>query len=420
MELTAKELSMLNGEEGEAKQFAMTIIVKVAEALAVPRLQEITSAHVVDTLTTGTGATGPDFARKLRDMQAKVAVPTTINVGNIDLKNPENNRPAEYTFEVSREVMDIFRDMGCSPTYTCSPFQEPQNQLAFGQHVAWGESSAIPYANSVFGARTNRYGQFITSAAAITGRVPYSGLHITEHRRGQIVFSLENLPEELNKSSLFYHVLGYHIGKIVGEKIPVIVGMDPDVDKDNLKAFGAAAATSGGISMFHIVGVTPEANTLADALQNQAPEAEITLETEELTDTLKQLTQNEIGAELEAVCLGAPHLSLNEVEEIYDLLKDINWELAIPLYIAMSRRTLETIEERGWKVQFDKAEVVIVVDRCVYFAGILWDDGLRVMTDSAKWAHYAPKCIKAEVSLGSFADCIASAKAGKVVFKGLS
>ena len=131
---------------------------------------------------TGTGETGPDFARTLAEKGAKVAVPTTINVGNVDELHRCNNVPIlEHDFETSQEVMRIFREMGCAPTYTCAPFQEPENQLKFGEHVAWGESSAVPYANSVFGARTNRYGHFITTAAAITGRIPYSGLHLDEN-----------------------------------------------------------------------------------------------------------------------------------------------------------------------------------------------------------------------------------------------
>src|SRR5690606_5966748 len=132
-----------------------------------------------------------------------------INVGPVDLMHPCINTPSDYEFDTSKEVMQIFQDMGCSPTYTCSPFQEPQNQLRFGEHVAWGESSAVPYANSVFGARTNRYGQFMSTAAALTGRVPLSGLHIVENRRGQVVIHIDRLPKSWQENSLFYHILGY-------------------------------------------------------------------------------------------------------------------------------------------------------------------------------------------------------------------
>ena len=415
LKLSPEESFMASGEAGPAKQFAMKIIVSVAEAIGAPRLQQITSAHVVDTLITGTGETGPDFARTLARQGARVAVPTTINVGNIDLKHPSLNKPSEYTFETSREIMQIYRDMGCSPTYTCSPFQEPQNQLRFGEHVAWGESSAVPYANSVFGARTNRYGQFITSAAAITGRIPFSGLHCDENRRGQIVIHVDSLPRKWLENSLFYHLLGYRVGQIVGERIPVILGLDDVMSKDHLKAFGAAAATSGGISMYHIVGVTPEAPTLHDALHGESPEDDWEVQSRDLIQIYEELSENECGAPLDAICLGAPHLSIDEVTKVYELLNNVGWNLQIPLYIAMSRRTLEIIEERGWAEQFKDAGVNIVVDRCAYFPGILWSDGLTIMTDSAKWAHYAPQCVSAKVTIGTLADCISSGKAGHVV-----
>lgn len=417
MKLSPEESYMASGEAGPAKQFAMKIIVSVAKAIGAPRLQQITSAHVVDTLLTGTGKTGPDFARTLAKKGARVAVPTTINVGSVDLKHPCANTPSDHDFETSREIMKIFQDMGCSPTYTCSPFQEPQNQLRFGEHVAWGESSAVPYANSVFGARTNRYGQFITSAAAITGRIPFSGLHCDENRRGRIVIDLDHLPKRWLENSLFYHILGYRVGQIVGERIPVISGIVNEISKDNLKAFGAAAATSGGISMYHIVGVTPEAPTLQDALHGESPEEVWDLQPRDLIQTYEELSENEHGAQLDAICLGAPHLSIDEVGKIYEILNNIGWNLRIPLYISMSRRTLEVIDEQGWADKFTDAGVNIVVDRCAYFPGILWNDGLTIMTDSAKWAHYAPRCISAKVTIGTLADCISSGKKGHVVFE---
>lgn len=416
MKLSSEESYMLSGESGPGKQFAMKIIVSVGKALGASRLQRITSAHVVDTLITGGGKTAPDFVRALAQKGARFAVPTTLNTGSLDLKHLSLNKPTSvHDFETAQEIMQIFQDMGGSPTYTCSPFQEPQNQLSFGEHVAWGESSAVPYANSVFGARTNRYGQFISAAAAITGRVPFSGLHCDENRRGQIVVDLDNLPKKWFDNSLFYHILGYQVGKIVGQQIPVITGLDNNISNDDLKAFGAAAATSGGISMYHIEGVTPEALTLQDALHGETPKKVWKLQPRDIIQTYEELSVIDRGAPLDAICLGAPHLSIDEVGEVFELLNNIEWNLRIPLYISMSRSTLEVIDERGWADKFRDAGVNLVVDRCVYFPGILWSDGLTIMTDSAKWAHYAPQCISAKVTIGSLADCISSGKRGQVV-----
>ncbi|MEH7223199.1 aconitase X catalytic domain-containing protein [Bacillus sp. JJ1566] len=418
MKLSPEESYMLSGEAGQAMQFGMKIIVSAAQASGASRLQPITSAHIVDTLLTGSGETGPDFARTLARMGARVAVPTSINTGSVDMKHPHLNRPtSEHDFNTSQEVMQIFRDMGCSPTYTCSPFQEPQNQLRFGEQVAWAESSAVPYANSVFGARTNRYGHFIATAAAITGRVPFSGLHCEENRRGKIVIHVDHLPRGWFENSLFYHILGYRVGQISGERIPVISGFDSIISNDNLKAFGAAAATSGGISMYHIIGTTPEAPTLQDALHGESPEEVWELQPKDLIRTYEQLSKNERGAPLDAICLGAPHLSIDEIGKVYELLNKVGWELQIPMYLAMSRRSLEVIEKRGWADKFKDAGVNLIVDRCVYFPGILWDHGLAIMTDSAKWASYAPQCISASVTIGTLADCISSGKKGKVILE---
>jgi hypothetical protein len=226
---------------------------------------------------------------------------------------------------------------------------------------------------------------------------------------------VDHLPDKWLENSLFYHIFGYQVGKIAGERIPVISGFNKDISKDDLKAFGAAAATSGGISMYHIVGVTPEAPTLKDALHGGSPEEVVEIQPGDLIKIYNELSVNEHGTSLDAICLGAPHLSIDEVGKVYEMLKTIGWDLQIPLYISMSRRTLEIIEQRGWADKFKRADVKIVVDRCVYFPGILWSDGLTIMTDSAKWAHYAPRCISAKVTVGTLADCISSGKKGHVV-----
>lgn len=195
MQLSGEEQAMLDGERGPGAQFGMRIIQIAADAVGAERLQAVTCAHVVDTLLYGAGEAGPDFARMLRDMNARVAVPTTINTGSADLVSECSVGPRE-DYESAREVMRIFRDLGCATTYTCSPFQEPQNQLRVGEHVAWGESNAVVFANSVFGARTNRYGNVIDIAAALTGRVPLTGLHLTENRRATVEVRLDDLDHD--------------------------------------------------------------------------------------------------------------------------------------------------------------------------------------------------------------------------------
>jgi predicted aconitase len=412
MLLSAEERSMLAGDHGPGAQFGMRIIEIAANAVQAERLQKVTSAHVVDVLMYGAGESGPDFARMLRDMNARVAIPTTINTGSADLVSECSVGPrADY--ESARDVMRIFRDLGCATTYTCSPFQEPQNKLRFGEHVAWGESNAVVFANSVFGARTNRYGNVIDIAAALTGRVPYTGLHITENRRATIVVRLDELPEQIVRGTYFYHVFGYLLGRIAGERIAAITGVKHEPTHDELKALGAAAAASGAIPMFHMVGVTPEAATLEDALQGHEPDATFTVTLSDLDEARNALSGLNEEQKLDAVCLGAPHLSMEEVAEVSRLLER-HGRPSVLFTIAVSRRTIEELRDRGEYEALREAGVTFVADRCAYHPGILDTSIRNIMTDSAKWAHYAPHCIHADVQIASLDTCVRSAVTGRV------
>jgi predicted aconitase len=412
MLLTAEERSMLAGDHGPGAQFGMRIIEIAANAVQAERLQKVTSAHVVDALMYGAGESGPDFAKMLRDMNARVAIPTTMNTGSADLVSECSVGPRS-DYESARDVMRIFRDLGCATTYTCSPFQEPQNRLRFGEHVAWGESNAVVFANSVFGARTNRYGNVIDIAAALTGRVPYAGLHITENRRATVVVRLDGLPEEIVQGTYFYHVFGYLLGRIAGERITAITGVTHKPTHDQLKALGAAAASSGAIPMFHMVGVTPEAATLEDALQGHEPDETVSVTLNDLDETRKALSGLNEGSQLDAVCLGAPHLSIDEVTEVSRLI-DRHGRPSVVFTIAVSRRTIEELRDRGEYEPLREAGVTFVSDRCAYHPGILDTSIRKIMTDSAKWSHYAPHCIQADVQIASLDTCVRSAVAGRV------
>lgn len=183
--------------------------------------------------------------------------------------------------------MDAYVRIGCWPTWTCAPYQLPGRPL-FGEQVAWAESNAIVFINSVVGARTERYGDFIDICAAITGRVPEHGLHLTENRRAEVVFDVSDLSPRSVATDLFWALLGYVVGARAGNLVPAVVGAPTDVSEDALKAFGAAAASSGAVALFHIVGVTPEAPSVDVALQGHNP-----LHVTEVTGTmLKQAQPN--------------------------------------------------------------------------------------------------------------------------------
>jgi hypothetical protein len=180
VELTESDRSYLRGERGEAAALAMRIVVEMAGVLAADRLIDVASAHVDGCLYHGIA--GLEFAERLVAGGARVAVPTTLNVGALDLLHPDRYRGDAETAANARRQMDAYVAMGCRPTWTCAPYQLP-GRPAFGQHVAWAESNAIVFCNSVLGARTDRYGDFIDICGALTGRVPFAGLHRDEARR---------------------------------------------------------------------------------------------------------------------------------------------------------------------------------------------------------------------------------------------
>jgi predicted aconitase len=264
--LTAEEEAMLGGQDGHGVALAMRVITGLARIEGAPRLVEITSAHVDSCLYHG--QVSLDFAHRLAGLGAKVRVPTTLNVGSMDLLHPgliRTGTDAEREVAVrGRELMSAYVALGFTPTWTCAPYQLP-DRPGLGEHIAWAESNAIVFANSVLGARTDRYGDFLDICAAISGRVPYAGLQTTEARRGTVVFDCRPLGELLLRSELVYPVLGHHVGSVVGGEIPVLVGIPADVSEDSLKAFGAAAASAGGVALFHAVGVTHRDGSMRSA-----------------------------------------------------------------------------------------------------------------------------------------------------------
>ncbi len=259
---------MLAGDDGPGTAFAMRLVVRAAEVLDADSLIPIAGAHVDSCLYHGQATL--DFVDRLVDGGATVRVPATLNVGTIDLLHPELWRGDPLLAERGRRLMEQYRALGCRPTFTCAPYQLAGARPGLGEQVAWGESNAIVFANSVLGARTNRYGDFLDIACAVVGRVPDAGLHRTENRAARVVVRLApDVPPVLMDDDAFYPVLGIVVGRLVGGTVAVIEGLPPGVSEDRLKALGAAAASSGSVALLHVAGSTPEAATIEIALQGQ-------------------------------------------------------------------------------------------------------------------------------------------------------
>ncbi len=388
----------------------MRLVVRAAEVTGADRLIDISGAHVDSCLYHGEASL--DFVARLVDGGARVTVPTTLNVGAVDLLHPELNRGEPAVAARGRLLMDRYRALGARPTFTCAPYQLADSRPNLGEQVAWGESNAIAFCNSVLGARTNRYGDFLDIAAAITGRVPDAGLHRTDARRATLVLRLaDDVPAALRASDALAPVLGLVLGRRAGSAVAAIDGLPPGQTEDRLKAIAAAAASSGSVAMFHVVGSTPEARNLEAATHGvDARAEEVTLaELQAARDALTSGT----GEALAAISLGTPHASLAELERYAKLLHGRT--VSIECLVSTGRDVLAAAEERGIAARLRDAGVELLVDTCSYIAPILRHAAGPVMTDSAKWAYYAPGNIGAQVVFGSTEECIASAVAGHVV-----
>ena len=404
---------MLAGEHGDAAAFAMRLIVAFAESVDAPVLLDVSGAHIDGCLFHG--QVNLDFVERMVAGGGRVRVPTTLNVGAIDLIHPELIRLSNPEQAPARRLMRAHEELGCIPSFTCAPYQTTFRP-AFGQQIAWGESNAIVFANSVIGARTNRYGDFIDLCCALTGRAPAWGLHLDEPRRGQVLFRLTGFPASLAATDSLYVGVGLLVGSAAADRVPVIEGLPPPASEDQLKALGAAAASSGSVALFHAVGITPEAPTLSDAFGGAAPAAVVEIRPADVTDALARLSTVADGTPLTAVCLGTPHFSRAEWERLLPLLPDPGTRRPrVPIYVNTDRATLarleaderlDTIRERG---------ILVVTDTCTYLTPILERlDGV-VMTNSGKWAHYAPGNLGVQVAFGELHDCVASAFEGRIV-----
>ena len=410
-ELDAADERRLSGQDGEASRFAMRVLHAMAKATGARRFIDVRSAHVDGCLYQG--QVSLDFAERLSDGGARVVVPTTLNVGSLDLLHPELYRGPPQTARAARRLMDLYLSMGCAPTWTCAPYQLPGRRPAFGEHVAWAESNAIVFANSVLGARTDRYGDFIDICAAITRRAPAAGLHLDQNRVGGILFRLDRVSPALLHADVLFPVLGHLIGMESGSLVPVIQGLPPTTTEDQLKALGAAAASSGAVGLFHAVGVTPEAPTMEAAFGGRSPSRTLEVTPVRLAAARDALT-TATGDRIDAVSVGTPHFSLDEFAVLTPLLDGVRLHPEVAFFVSTSRAVLAQVESRGWLPILEGAGVQVVVDTCTYITPIL-DPGRRaVMTNSGKWAYYAPGNIGVQVVFGSLGECVRSAVDGRV------
>ena len=411
MLLSDYDRALLAGDRGPAARMAMSIIARMAEIQGAPELLDITQAHIDSTIYMGQA--GLEFAERLASLGAKVAVPTTLNVSGLDECHwQEWPVPADWAGNAQRQMV-AYQSMGCLPTWTCAPYQTSMAPK-FGQQIAWGESNAIVFANSVIGARTERYPDLLDICAAITARVPALGLHLTANRAGQLLIQLQHIPTPIQQDDSFYPVLGILLGQLAGHRIPVIDGLAVRPAEDQLKALGAAAASSGAVALFHIVGVTPEAPTLDAAFQGRSPVETYAPTVAELCAIRRELTTTP-DAKLDMVVLGSPHFSLAEFQQLAPLLHGRRRHPDVQFLITTSRIMTARASEAGILAPIEAFGARITVDTCILATPMLPKSVKVLMTNSAKYAYYAPGLLSTQMVFGSMADCVNSAVEGRVV-----
>jgi hypothetical protein len=411
LKLIDYDQALLEGDHGLAGRMAMSIMVRMAEVYGAERLMDISSAHIDSTIYIGDATL--EYAERLASLNAQVVVPTTLNVSGVDEHGWQEWPVPEDWAEKARRQMIAYESMGCVPTWTCAPYQT-EHRPQFGQQIAWGESNAIVFANSIIGARTERYPDLLDICAAITGRVPAFGLHLTENRTGQVLVRLVDIPRGVQEQETFFPILGHLLGKISHDLIPVVEGMEISPTDDQFKALCAAVAASGMVGLFHMVGITPEAPTREAAFQGRKPQMEIMITLKDIRAASHELSTDE-GGWLNMVVVGCPHFSLDEFRHLVELLEDKTRHPDVQFLVTTSRAAKALATQEGFLQTLDAFGGRITLDTCILATPMLPPEIKVLMTNSAKCAFYTPGLLNKKVVFGSLQDCVHSAVEGRVV-----
>lgn len=403
VELTEHDRALLSGSYGKAAQVAMQIVLRMAHLQGATQLVDITQAHIDGCIYTGPASLR--FAQQLVAWGAKVRVPTTLNSISVDQRrwrelgiDPALGVPAS-------DLGDAYMAMGAQLSFTCAPYLLDSAPKA-GEQIVWAESNAVVYANSVLGARTLKYPDYLDICIALTGRAPLIGCHLEDQRKARLQVELPPLG---NLDDAFYPLLGYHIGALAGSRIPLVMGLKQQhPDLDDLKAFGAAFATTSAAPLFHIAGVTPEALDSAQVLDGPLPVLKVSLE-----DLL--LSWHELNSardpKVDVVSLGNPHFSLSEFAHLARLCQGRKRHPDVVLAITCGRAVLEQARAAGHVGVIEAFGAVIVSDTCWCMLGepVIPPAARNLMTNSGKYAHYAPGLVGRKVHFASLSECVDAA-----------
>lgn len=388
IELTEKEEKMLSGEKGDAKREAMEILVALAKIYNAEKMIPVKSVQVSGVSYKTIGEAGLIYVKKLAEHGARVVVPTFLNPAGMDCLQWQKMGVPKNFADRQMKIIRSYSKMGIELSCTCTPYLAGVRPKK-GEHIAWAESSAVVFANSVLGARTNREGGPSALAAAICGVTPNYGLHLDENRIAEVLVDVKAKLKSIND----YSAMGYYIGKLVGQKHPAFKGI-PGATEDQLKSLGAAMAASGAVALFYAKGRTPEWKV------SDSPE-KISFTEKELKETKEELDSEE---KPELVTIGCPHASLKEIAKVTKLVSRKKPD--VHFWVCTSRKVRKKAVEKGYVKKIEKAGGLVLADTCMVVSPI-WEMGFRVSAaNSAKAAKYLRNLCHQRVCFGTTKDIL--------------
>lgn len=402
LELTENDRAMLEGRDGIAVQLALRITVAMAAQQGAEKLIDVVQGHIDGCIYASPA--NLTFAEKMADMGAKVRVPTTMNAISVDRANWEKQGVPHDFGDPAARLADSYVRMGCRPTFTCSPYLLDSAPKT-GEAIAWAESNAVIFANTVLGARTAKHPDFLDLCIALTGRAPLSGVYFDEHRKAKRVIDVE-MPE--NVDDAFWPIVGYLAGRAAPDRIPLLRGLAAArPTQDDLKALCAAFGTTSAAPMLHIEGVTPEADGIAADTADQT-----TMTRADMIDVWRMF--NDGPVEVELIAIGSPHASASECRALADALGDRKRHPDVTVIVTAGRDVIAESGDVLIRLRASGVQVLPDLCWCSISEPVFPTKTRALITNSGKYAHYGPGLSGRTVRFGNLADCIEAALTGRV------
>ncbi|ETI20713.1 hypothetical protein G647_07055 [Cladophialophora carrionii CBS 160.54] len=408
IKLSPRDERLLAGDFGLAAKLAMEILVDVAGIQGAEAFLDVSQAHIDACIYIGPASLL--FAQRFLSVGAKFAVPTTLNSISIDQRRWREIGMDSILAREAGKLAQAYMSMGAMTSFTCAPYLLETAPKA-GENIGWAESNAVVFANSVLGARTQKYPDFLDVCIALTGRAPAVGCHLDEPRLPKLKIKVAALSDV---DDAFWPLLGYHVGKLAGSDVPLVCGLeDTSPSRSDLKAFSAAFATTASAPMFHMAGVTPEITEAGDP-SLEIPCCEIgKYELISCWTQLNTATDSSLGL----VSLGNPHFSLEEFAKLVMLCSRQKKHAGVEVVITTSRAVSEKAAEAGYLDSLESFGARVITDTCwcMLDEPVVPLHATNIMTNSAKYAHYAPGMVQRGVHFGSLSSCVDAACRGECV-----